>query len=66
MGISDSESVEWYYAEEYDGATRKWYRSVLILEDEPSGSRYRNVRRAEVSYSGMILRLGVQITFGRK
>jgi opacity protein-like surface antigen len=66
LGYSDTESVEWYYAEEYDGMTRQWYRTVQIAADEPSGSSYRNVRNAEISYSGVVLRLGIKITFGKK
>ncbi|MGD9346669.1 MAG: outer membrane beta-barrel protein [Candidatus Aminicenantes bacterium] len=66
LGASESESVEWYYAEEYDDMTRQWYRTVLITEREPSGNYYRNVRKAEISYSGVVLRLGVKISFGKK
>ena len=66
LGDSESESVEWYYAEEYDGATRQWYKSVVIVEDEPSGSGYKNVRMAEISHSGVVFRLGLKITFGKK
>jgi opacity protein-like surface antigen len=66
LGASESESTEWYYAEEYDDMTRNWYKSVQITEEEPSGSYYRNVRKAEINYSGMVLRLGVKITFGRR
>ncbi len=66
LGASESASVDWYYAEEYDGLTRLWYKTVQILDQEPSGSYYRNVRKAEVSYSGVLLRLGIKITFGKK
>jgi opacity protein-like surface antigen len=66
LGASESESVDWYYAEEYDDLTRLWYKTVQILDQEPSGSYYRNVRKAEVSYSGVSLRLGIKITFGKK
>ncbi len=66
LGVSESESVDWYYAEEYDGTTRQWYRTVQIIDEEPSGSSYRNVRKAEISYSGVVLRLGIKITFGKK
>lgn len=66
MGASESESVEWYYAEEYDSTTRQWYKTVQITEDKPSGSSYRNVRKAEINYSGVVLRLGLKITFGKK
>lgn len=66
LGVSDSESVEWYYAEEYDDMTRQWYRSILITDEKPSGNYYRSVRKAEISYSGVVLRLGVKISFGKK
>lgn len=66
LGISESESVDWYYAEEYDDMTRQWYRTVQIMDEEPSGSYYRNVRKAEISYSGVAFRLGIKITFGKK
>jgi opacity protein-like surface antigen len=65
LGASESESVEWYYAEEYDGQTQKWYRTVQIIDEEPSGSDIRNVREAEISYSGVVFRLGIKITFGK-
>jgi len=66
LGASESESVDWYYAEEYDGTIRQWYRTVQIVEEEPSGEDYRSVRKAVISYSGVVLRLGVKITFGKK
>jgi opacity protein-like surface antigen len=66
LGASETESVDWYYAEEYDDTTRQWYRTVQILDEEPAGSYYRNVRKAEISYSGVSLRLGIKITFGKK
>ena len=66
LGVSESESVDWYFAEEYDGTTRQWYRTVQIIEEEQSGDYYRNVRKAEISYSGVGLRLGIKITFGKK
>lgn len=66
LGASESESTDWYYAEEYDGQTRMWYRTVQIIDEEPSGNDYRNVRKAEISYSGVVLRLGIKITFGKK
>jgi opacity protein-like surface antigen len=66
LGASETESVEWYYAEEYDNATRQWYKTVQTVAEEPSGSGYRNVRMAEVSHSGVVLRLGIKITFGKK
>ncbi|MGB6339602.1 MAG: hypothetical protein WBF32_07480, partial [Candidatus Aminicenantaceae bacterium] len=66
LGASESESVDWYFAEEYDDTTRQWYRTVQIVDEEPSGSYYRNVRKAEISYSGVGLRLGIKITFGKK
>lgn len=66
LGASESESVDWYYTEEYDGQTQQWYRTVQITDEEPSGEDIRNVRKAEISYSGMVLRLGIKITFGKK
>jgi opacity protein-like surface antigen len=66
LGASESESVDWYYAEEYDGTTRQWYRTVQIVDEQPSGEGYRSVRKAEISYSGVILRLGIKFTFGKK
>ena len=66
LGVSESQSVDWYFAEEYDDTTRQWYRTVEIIEEEQSGDYYRNVRKAEISYSGVGLRLGIKITFGKK
>jgi opacity protein-like surface antigen len=66
LGVSQSESVDWYFAEEYDGTTRQWYKTVQIVDEEPSGDDYRSVRKAEISYSGVVLRLGIKITFGKK
>ena len=66
LGVSESESVDWYFAEEYDGTTRQWYRTVQMIEEEQSGDYYRNVRKAEISYSGAVHRLGIKITFGKK
>lgn len=66
LGASGSESVDWYYVEEYDDTTRQWYREIQILEEEPTNSGYRNVRKAEINYSGVVFRLGFKITFGKK
>jgi hypothetical protein len=66
LGASESESVDWYFAEEYDGQTGRWYKTVQITDVEPSGNDYRNVRKAEISYSGVVFRLGIKITFGKK
>jgi opacity protein-like surface antigen len=66
LGASESESVDWYFAEEYDDTTRQWYKTVQIVDEEPSGDGYRGVRKAEISYSGVVLRLGIKITFGKK
>lgn len=66
LGVSESESTDWYYTEEHDGQTGKWYRTVQITDEEPSGVDIRNVRKAEISYTGVVLRLGIKITFGKK
>jgi opacity protein-like surface antigen len=66
LGVSGSDGVDWYYAQEFDDITQLWYKTLQIMEEEPSGSYYRDVRKAEISYSGVSLRLGIKITFGKK
>jgi opacity protein-like surface antigen len=69
LGASESEAVDWYFAEWYDDTIYfqpRWYKIVQIADEEPSGDNYRNVRKAEISYSGVVLRVGIKITFGKK
>ena len=69
LGASESESVDWYFAEWYDDTfyfQPRWYKIVQIVDEEPSRDNYRNVRKAEISYSGVVLRVGIKITFGKK
>jgi len=43
--------------------TDNWYPMVDISGEEPSGDRIRNVREAEVDFSGFTFRAGIKINF---
>jgi opacity protein-like surface antigen len=63
-GQSSTESVDWFYFEELDDVTGSYYRNLFISETAPGGPGTRNVRQANISYSGISLRLGIKISFG--
>ena len=60
-GITDVKGTFWY-VEEYDSYTNRYYPSLELSEERPSHEDIRNVRRAEISFSGFSIRFGIKIT----
>lgn len=50
-----------YYFVERDQPGFGWFQRVIASNEEPSGSQYRNVRPAEVNFSGFTIRIGLKI-----
>jgi len=66
VGTSQSFKGTWYYAEAYDETTDDYYASILLENETPSGWYLRNVRKAEVDFSGLSFRAGIKIRLGKK
>jgi opacity protein-like surface antigen len=60
---TDSETGSFWYLEEYEEDTGKYYPSLELSDDEPSDPDNRNVRKAEISLSGIVFKLGVIFRF---
>lgn len=56
----------WYYAEGYDENTEDYYPTILIDDETPGGWYLRNVRKAEINYSGLIFKVGIKIRIGQR
>ena len=60
---TDSETGTFWYVEEYEEDTGKYYPSLELSDDEPLDPDYRNVRKAEISLSGVVFKVGVKFCF---
>ncbi len=60
-GWSASGSGDLYYYEVYN--SNKWYEELMVRDAAPSGSHYRNVRKAELNFSGFFVGAGFFIKF---
>jgi len=61
-GWGSSAKGKLYYFEWFPW-TYKWYPTIDISEEEPSGDGIRNVREAKVDFSGFTFRAGIKISF---
>jgi len=53
----------WFY-EYYQKAVGDWYGTIDFLEEEPEEKPdRRNIREAEINFSGFVLRIGFKIRF---
>jgi hypothetical protein len=66
IGQGLTNSVEWFYLEELDDVTGDYYRSIFISDISPEAPGIRNVRPANISYSGISIRLGIRLSFGNR
>jgi opacity protein-like surface antigen len=55
-----------WVVEEYDPDTDQYYTSLQLLDETPSGPYIRNPRKADISFSGISLRIGIKIRLGKK
>lgn len=62
VGEAD-ETGKFWYAEEYNEGTGKFYATMELSEQRPDDPSLRNVRKAKISLSGFALRLGIKIGF---
>jgi opacity protein-like surface antigen len=60
---SETETGYLWYVEKYEGDTDNYYSTLELSDEEPSDPNYRNVRKLEVSFSGVIFKVGVKISF---
>ena len=60
---TDSETGTFWYVEEYEEDTGKYYPSLELSDAEPLDPDYRNVRKAEISLSGVVFKVGVKFYF---
>jgi opacity protein-like surface antigen len=57
------ETGKFWYADEYNEVPDKYYGTIQMAKEMPGGPGFRNVRKAEISLSGITFRLGVKIRF---
>lgn len=60
---SHYETGKFWYADEYEETTDKYYGTLLVYKEMPEGPELKNVRKAEISLSGITFRMGVKIRF---
>jgi opacity protein-like surface antigen len=61
--VTDRETGTFWYVEEYEETTGKYYPSLELSDEEPSDPDYRNVRKVEISFSGVVFKVGVKFSF---
>lgn len=52
-----------WYVDRHDADTGKDYPSLELGDEEPSGSDFKNARKAEIGLSGIVFNLGVKYRF---
>ncbi len=60
---TDRETGTFWYVEEYEEDTGKYYPNLELSDEEPSDPDYRNVRKVEISFSGVVFKVGVKFSF---
>ncbi len=60
---SQKDTGTFWYLEEYEEATSKYYPSLELGDEEPSGPGIKNARKAEISLSGVVFKFGVKFRF---
>lgn len=60
---SFTETGKFWYAEEYNQETEKFYETIQLYEQMPDDPSFRNVRKAAFSLSGFTLKLGIKVGF---
>jgi len=60
---SGTMSGTWYIVEVLNYATGKYYKVIITSVGTPSVEYFRNPKKAEISYSGISLRVGIKIVF---
>lgn len=60
---SEHETGKFWFVEELDSDLGKYYPTLQMFEEKPSGPDLRNVREAAFGFSGFVLKAGVKISF---
>jgi opacity protein-like surface antigen len=60
---TDRETGTFWYVEEYEEVTGKYYPNLELSDEDLSDPDYRNVRKAEISLSGIVFKVGVKFSF---
>jgi hypothetical protein len=59
----DSGSGTVYYYERLDSNVGNWYADTWMFGAAPSGSTLKNVREANIDFSGVGLKIGIKVNF---
>lgn len=54
---------QFWYAEEYNPESGKFYESLFLFREEPDDPGLRNARKAEISLSGLTIKMGLKVSF---
>jgi len=57
------DSGTFWFVEQWNQETGKYYPTVLVSDTRPSGQTLRNVKKADIGYSGIIFGAGLKFTF---
>jgi opacity protein-like surface antigen len=60
---SERDRGTFWYIEEFEEDTGKYYPSLELSDEEPSDPDFRNVRKAEVGLSGIVFKVGIKFSF---
>ena len=60
---TEKDTGTFWYVEEYQEDTGKYYPSLELSDDEPTDPDLRNVRKMEVSLSGIVFKVGIKFSF---
>lgn len=61
----DTRTASCWAVEELNRDTGKYYPGFLFSDQEPTSTSYRNVRKAEIDFSGWSLQVGLRFRFGK-
>lgn len=63
--FSSVEKGTFWYTEEYENLSGRYYPTLRLLEQRPQEEGLREVRKAEFGFSGFSFKLGIRIRFGK-